>query len=316
MRTRQLLERITANWPAKILSIVAATLLFLFYRISTLQERFISVPLHVLSSESFVPTSSIPDSVRVTLRGKADTIFLVHEEDVDAFINLRGYRNAGVYRVPVKITRKGATANADFEIRVDPLEVTVTLEKKVTKMVQIVPDIHGFPAKGYELGHSFLSPDAVEIAGPASRVGPLTTIQTAPIDLDGKSSDFTEQVGLALPGPSITVSGNQTVEFHGIIQKIIVVKTIEPVDIVALDLASRLRMQLDTTTGEIQVQGSQLDLANLKQGDATLNVECSQITKPGVYTLPTTPSVPRGLVVLSYAPERVTLTVTRGGSGQ
>lgn len=316
MRTRQLLERITANWPAKILSIVAATLLFLFYRISTLQERFISVPLHVVSNESFVPTSSVPDSVRVTLRGKSDTIFLVHEEDIDAFIDLRPYRNAGVYRVPVKVTRKGATANADFEIRVNPLEVTVTLEKKVAKIVQVVPDIRGFPAKGYELGHSFLSPDSVQIAGPASRVNPITSIQTDPINLDGKSADFTEQVGLALPSPNITITGNQAVEFHGIMQKIIVVKTIEPVDIVALDLAPNLRMQLDTTTGEIQVQGGQLDLANLKQGDATLDVECSQIMRPGVYTLPTTPSVPRGMVVLSYAPEKVTLTVTRGGRGR
>ncbi len=316
MRTRQLFERITENWPAKILSIVAATLLFLFYRISTLQERFINVPLHVVTSTQFVPTSSIPDSVRVTLRGKADTIFLVHQEDIDAFIDLSVYQNAGVYRVPVKVNRKGATANADFEIKVSPLELTVTLEKKVTKTVKVSANITGFPAKGYELGQYFLSPQSVQIVGPESRVKGIDSLRTDPVDLNGKSQDFTERVGVAVPDPSIKVAGNEMVQFHGTIHKVIVVKTIEPVDIVALDLDPSLKMQLSSTTGSIQVQGSQLDLENLRQGDATLDVECSTITKPGVYTLKTKPSVPRGLVVLNYTPETVTLTVTKGNSGQ
>ncbi len=316
MKTRQLFERITANWPAKILSIVAAILLFLFYRISTLQERFISVPLHVVTNEAFVPTTTIPDSVRVTLRGKADTIFLVHEEDINSYVDLSVYKNAGVYRVPVKITRKGATANADVEIKVDPLELTVTLQKKVTKMVKVTANIRGFPAKGYELGQYFLSPDQVQIVGPQSRVDPIESLKTDVVDLNGKSQDFTQRVGLSLPDPTVKVAGNEMVEFHGVIQKVIVVKTIAPVDIVALDLEPSLHMQLDSTSGQIQVQGSQLDLENLRQGDATLDVECSGITRPGVYTLETRPSVPRGLVVLSYAPEKVTLTVTRGGPGQ
>lgn len=316
MKTRQFFERITNNWPAKILSIVAATLLFLFYRISTLQERFISVPLHVVTNESLLATSPIPASVRVTLRGKADTIFIVHEEDLDAYINLAVYKNAGIYRAPIKIQRKGATANSDFETKVDPLEVTVTLEKKETKTVRVVANIEGIPAKGYELGQYFLSPDHIEIVGPQSRVSKITSVQTNPVNIDGRSNDFSERVGLSLPQPTIKVSGSDVVDVHGVIEKVIVVKTIQPVDIVALDLEPTLRMQLNTTTGRIQVQGSQLDLENVRQGDATLDVECSKITKPGVYTLPVKPSVPRGLVVLSYRPEKVTLTVTKGGGSQ
>ena len=316
MRTRQFLERITDNWPAKILSIVAAILLFLFYRISTLQERFINVPLHVITNESLVPTTSIPDSVRVTIRGKADTIFLVHQEDIDAFIDLSVYQHAGVYRVPVKVSRKGATASANFEIKVNPLELTVTLEKKVTRSVSVTAYIAGLPAKGYQLGQYFLTPDKVQIVGPESRVKGIDSIKTDPVDLNGKSQDFTERVGLALPDPEVKVAGNEMVQFHGVIQKVVIVKTIEPVDIVALDLDPKLKMQLSSTTGSIQVQGSQLDLENLRQGDATLDVECSKITKPGVYTLPAKPSVPRGLVVLSYSPEKVTLTITQGSGGQ
>ncbi|HUX22930.1 MAG TPA: CdaR family protein, partial [Spirochaetia bacterium] len=157
---------------------------------------------------------------------------------------------------------------------------------------------------------------SVQIVGPQSRVSGIISLKTDPVDLSGKSQDFTERVGLIVPDPTVKVSGNELVQFHGVIHNVVVVKTIEPVDIVALDLDPTLRMQLSSTTGSIQVQGNQLDLENLHQGDATLDIECSKITKPGTYTLQTKPSVPRGLVVLSYTPETVTLTVTKGSTDQ
>ena len=55
MNPRQLLERIAHNWPVKVLSVALAVLLFLFYRISSLEERFFSVPLDLRINENLVP---------------------------------------------------------------------------------------------------------------------------------------------------------------------------------------------------------------------------------------------------------------------
>jgi YbbR domain-containing protein len=314
LKNKRLVERLTNNWPAKILSIVAAILLFLFYRISTLQDRYLSVPLHVITNDAFVPSTPIPQTVRITLRGKADAVFLVHEEDIDAYVDFSGYRAAGIYRAPIKVARKGSTAGSDIEIKVDPLELTVTMEKKGQKSVDVYPNIKGFPAKGYELGQYFLTPKQVEVVGPESKVSEISTITTDTIDLTGKTSDFTEKVGLAIGDPVVHVLGNEQVEFHGVIQKIIIIKTIEPVDVVALDLQPSFTMASDYKTGQIELQGGQLDLESLKPGDVTLDVECSQIHSPGVYTLPVKPSVPLGITVLNFTPERVTLTITRGST--
>lgn len=313
LKSRRLVERITNNWPAKILSVVAAILLFLFYRISTLQERYLSVPLHVLTNDALVPANPLPDVVGVTLRGKADSIFLVHEQDINAYVDLSNYRLPGVYRAPIKIDRKGSSVASDIEIKVNPLEVTVTLAQKATKTVEVYPNIRGFPATGYELGQFFLTPNQVEISGPARKVNDITTLTTDPVDLSGKTADFTQTVGLSINDPVISVVGNNAVQFHGVIQKIIIIKTIAPVDVVAVNLNPAFTMTTTDKTGQVQLQGGEVDLENLKPGAVTLNVECSQIKSPGVYSLPVKPSVPPGLTVLSYTPQHVTLTISRAG---
>ena len=45
MNTRKFVDGILSDWPAKIISLAAAALLFLFYRVNTMDERFFSEPL-------------------------------------------------------------------------------------------------------------------------------------------------------------------------------------------------------------------------------------------------------------------------------
>ncbi len=315
MKSSRLVERVTNNWPAKILSVAAAVLLFFFYRISTLEQRYVTVPLDVVANGYFAPTAPLPATVRVTLRGKADTIFGIRESDIEAYVDLTTYRGAGIYRVPVQIRKKGSALNADVEFRVDPIDVGVTLERAVQKSVQVLADIKGFPARGYQLGQYLLTPDRVTVEGPQSRVDAVADVSTDPVDLAGRTADFTSRVDLNVSDPTIRIIGNDSVEFHGVIQPIIIIKTIEPVDIIPMDLAPDLRLRADVTTGSIRIQGDQLAVEKIKPGDITLTVDCAQIRGPGAHILPTRPSVPSGITVLGYSPQSVTINITRGGFG-
>ena len=60
MKGRNLLAMLVNNWPAKILSVVAAIILFLSYRIGTLEERYFTVPLQIRVNESYMPSSPYP----------------------------------------------------------------------------------------------------------------------------------------------------------------------------------------------------------------------------------------------------------------
>ncbi|MFW5812282.1 MAG: hypothetical protein ACOCWS_04785, partial [Alkalispirochaetaceae bacterium] len=92
------LKRLLRNWPAKVLSFVAALMLLVFHNITTLEERFISVPLELRLDESLVPASDYPRQVRVRLRGDSEEVFRVVEESITAYADLTEHESEGEYR--------------------------------------------------------------------------------------------------------------------------------------------------------------------------------------------------------------------------
>jgi YbbR domain-containing protein len=130
LNTRKLLVKVVEKWPAKVLSVAAALILFVFHRMSTLESRFFSVPLQVEIGAGFVPVNSYPRLVRVTLRGDANSVFSIAEDDIEAYIDLSKYAAPGWYRSPVQIRKKGSALDVEpLEISVDPLEVAVQIER-------------------------------------------------------------------------------------------------------------------------------------------------------------------------------------------
>ena len=69
MKPKGPLSRLLAHWPAKVISLAAATLLFFFYRYSSLEERTLSIPLKLNLPPGLAVATPYPRYVRVTLRG-------------------------------------------------------------------------------------------------------------------------------------------------------------------------------------------------------------------------------------------------------
>ena len=137
MNRAKLLAKITEKWPVKVLSLAAAIIISVFYRMHTLETRFFTVPLVVISSETLVPAGSFPGSVRISLRGEAEGIQQILEEDIEAFIYLGRYTSEGSYRVPVQIHKKGSALGIEpLEISVLPIEIPLVLERRLIREEQ------------------------------------------------------------------------------------------------------------------------------------------------------------------------------------
>lgn len=312
MKNNSFLEKIIANWPAKVLSIIAAITLFMAYRINTLEERFFSVPLQLEFNEQYIPSGNIPRNVRISLRGNRDEIFLILEEDIKAEVDLSAYQTEGQFRAPVKISKAGTALEVDpLEITVDPYEITVTLEEKISKTLEVFPNMEGFPAHGYELAQFFLNPTYIRVEGPKSKVQDMKTILTEEIDLSGKKENFAVRVRLDVDDPILQFPGGAVVEFNGIIQEAVILKTFESVEIIALDLEPELILTNADLSGSIRVQGSQLILEETRPEEIMLTIDCSEIRAPGIYAMPVKPDVPFGLLVLKYEPLEIELTIER-----
>jgi YbbR domain-containing protein len=314
LSNRKFAKRLLANWPAKVLSIAAALLLFFFYRLNRLEDRYISIPLSVSMNDEYVPSSQYPRSVRATLRGESNALFSIQEDDVRASLDLTGYRAEGQYRSPVQIERRGSALGVDpLEIRTDPAEVSVTMEKRLTKTVPVTPSFKGFLEPGYELVSFELNPSQVEISGPASAISRSSDVQTDFIELAGRNSDFIVKTRIVKKDALVSVTGVDSVEFRAVVQRSLAIKSFENVPIVGDELESAFALASPLPSGSLRVRSSTTDITGFSPPPGILFVDLSSLRKAGTYTVKVQSQTPDGFTIERYEPQAIQVTIVQAG---
>jgi YbbR domain-containing protein len=209
------------KWHVKIISVAAALIIAVFYRMNTLEIRTFLAPLQVETNGMLIPLSSLENTVKISLRGEANSIYPILEEDIEAFIDLNRYSNEGTYRIPVQIRKKGSALGVvPLEISVLPMEITLLLEQKVRRNIPVFPVFRGTIASGYEIVSQSIYPENVAVEGPRSSVEAQYEFNTEPINLERRNEDFSVLVNIINNNPLITIYGNRMLEYHGVIRKI------------------------------------------------------------------------------------------------
>jgi len=310
MRAHRFTRVLLADLPVKVICLAAAVILLLFHRVTTLSERYFSVPLDVSTPPGLAVASSFPKTVRITLRGASDAIFPILEEDVQASVSLDSHHTPGVYRADVTVDRKGTAQGVEpLEIKVDPAAITFTLEPLTEKKVAVTPDLKGTPAYGYDLVQSEITPSTLVIRGAKSRVATITSLPTEEIDLTGRTSSFAARVKVLLPNALVKAAGDATADFRATIQETTVQHFFDGVAVTPVDLPSHLDLKGTLATGRIKVQGTQLTVDAVHPEQLRLLVELGGVRRPGTYTLPTRPDQLAGLMILDWEPKDVTVTI-------
>ena len=218
----KLLQKITEKWPVKVLSVAAALIISIFYRVNTLETRFFSVPLQIVTSESLVPVSAITNTVRISLRGEPDGIQPIMEEDVEAYIDISKFSNEGSFRVPVQLRKKGSALGVTpLEISVLPIEISVDVELKMIKSIHVFPVLTGVIAQGFELADRQIIPDTIIAEGPRSALEDIREFYTENIDIDRRYENFSVRVNVINNNPLVVIHGDRMIEFRGTINQIV-----------------------------------------------------------------------------------------------
>jgi hypothetical protein len=305
LKAKTFFERLFANWIVKILSISVAVVLFLFQRLSSMEERFFSVPLQYSVDSNYIATDVSVGNVRVILRGSGDEIFLVLEDDIEAFADISKHKSEGIFKAPVLLRKKGSAETIDMEMSVEPLEATVTIEQKITKEIGVIPSLSGYPAAGYELVQYLTTPNLIEVSGPRSRMLIFERLETGVIDLSGRTTDFTIGIPVSIADDLISVIGSSVVEVHGIIREAIIRRSFDGIQIEYVDLPNNLALTESVESGFLQLSGPQLILESLRVGDISLEVNCGTILSGGVFELAVRPLVPPRISVVTFEPPSV-----------
>lgn len=306
------LERLLADWPAKILSLAGAVSLFFFYQLNRLEERPLSVPLTVISNDDFVPASQYPRTVRLVLRGESNAIYAVLEGDLEASLDLRGYTGAGVWRVPVRVEKRGSALGIDpLEISVDPSDIAISIEPRVIKEIQVVPSFRGYLEPGYELSGFRLMPAKVEVAGPASAMDKLSDTSTEPIELTGRDDNFSVITKVLIRDPLVSILSSSELEFTAEVKKALVYRNFQDIEVLFVGLRDSLELNTPAPLGSARVAASSAELESFSPSLGTLEADLSSIEAPGVYAIAVIPRFPSGFDVESWVPMVATVTVVQ-----
>ncbi len=318
--SRQGMENLLADWPAKVLSIAGAVALFFFYQFNRLEERPLSVPLQVEVNNELVPSSQYPRTVRLVVRGEANAIYSILEEDLRASIDLGPYKTAGIVRAPVLIDKRGSALGIDpLEISVEPPEIAISIEQRVKRDINVVPSFRGYLEPGYELAGFKLEPSKIEVAGPVSLMEKIEDVATEPIELTGRSENFTVRTSMSARNPLLLFLTSDTFVFTAEIRKTLVFRIFQDLSVSYVGLPDNLTVREPEPVGTARVAASSVELDGFVPADGVLEADLSKISKPGVYSVPVIPRFPAVFDVESWSPVVVTVSVdhivVKPGSG-
>lgn len=303
------LSLFTDEWQLKIAALVGAVFTWFFYDMISLEERYLTVPLEVSINETVAPLRSYPEAVKLTVRGRAEDIYLFSDEDFRAFADFSAHDVPGRYAVPISVqSLRSAELLNDIQIDTDPKFLDLAFDWKVTKQVEVTADLKGFPASGFEVAEVRVEPAFVEISAPESVAAPIETVSTIPIPIDGSRNSFSVLAEVVIDDKTVSFTGDPIVRLYVTVSEVYVEKTFEPLPIELNHSLSGGTLSITPQTGSLSLSGRQLLMDGLSAADVSLKVDLPELVPGESVELPVVPSVPEGTTVLQQTPQTVTVT--------
>ena len=310
LNIKAILKKIVENWPAKVLSVVLAIILAVFHQMSTLGERSFSAPLKIEGNSSLIPSKPYDGVIRVTIRADDRSKDTIRDEDVEAYVDISKVKESGSYNLPVLVRKKGTAVGVEpLEISVNPPEVEIALDQKMTKSVPVTPNFRGYLESGYELVSYTLEPSQVDIEGPRDVISNASGLTTDYIELNGRKANFTTTSRILSTDPLMVIRGAGIVEVRGFIQELIMIRNFDNLPVTVTGLNSRFNARLNVSTGSIRIEGNLNSLEGYTPWGTILSLDCSNIEESGILTLPVTVAIPPQFTLIRYEPMEVTVII-------
>ena len=190
------------NFGLKLIALALGTLLW--FTVSSQQlERSIRVPVEYRNvPDSLELTGDQTESVYVHLRGPDNVISRLEPGDVRAVIDMAQATAVDHGTFPLRIDEVASPPGAEV-MWIEPREVSLSLQTMGMATVSVVPNVVGVPAAGFTRGKITVTPEKVDVLGPAETVRALHAVSTNVVSIDGATGTVTSTVSIEVPDPSV-----------------------------------------------------------------------------------------------------------------
>jgi YbbR domain-containing protein len=178
-------------------------------------KRLAGVQLSFVYSQNLAISNDPPSRVDITVTGSKDEIDALNPSNMLATIvvgeNGTGNRVLHLTRDNVRVDQLAQAVHIDS---FQPAVVSVRLEPRIDRQVDVSLKLEGKPPDGYEVRAAIANPLKVRVRGPASIVNAILQVSTETISLEGKTSSFDlNQVAVDSPGDKVEVL-DSSVQVH------------------------------------------------------------------------------------------------------
>ena len=302
---RDLRGAVRKNPGLKLVSIVLAT--GVWYMITKTErdaERIIEVPVSLRKIPDQLTLTNPPTkAVSVTLRGPRTILDNVDDRKERIQLVLSGLQ-PGDNRVDLT----GQMLNPDLArslkvVRFDPPSLTLRADRRQMRRLPVKVDLAGSPALGYTVASSTVTPEMVEVTGPATMLEDLKHVTTEPIDLRGADGPLQRNVLLERVDSALTFVPD-AVQVHVTLEESMAARDFPKVAIGAPPGVTRIT----PPTVDLTIRGPQRLLHNFALAPDAVQVDVEGLG-PGTHTAGLKVTLPEGLKAVTQTPERVRVRI-------
>lgn len=321
MNIKPFLDKLTENWPAKAICLVAACFLCIFNQYSSLEQRSVPVSLEVIQDGEMICTTHIPSSVSVTIKTSSENIGQVSPEGIVAKLDLSYFVEEGKFDVPVFVELPANLKVLDpLQVTVIPENIRVSLERNIAKTVKVVPKSVGEPAYGYNVKSVSSDPPYVEIYGPRSLVESVEFLTTEEVLVDGRTSNFSETRKIVNLDRLLKIVDGNEVSVNVEIDYQQGLKNFTHFPVSLSSIPENLKVDSSYYV-DFSISGSQLNLDEYEPQAYTISANLEGIARAGDYDIPLTVLLPQHFKLESISNEVIRIHVSeipvrRGGNSE
>ncbi len=309
---RKILSYLATRNGIRIVSLLAAIAIWYVVRAVTGNATIVTdIRLEIQPPADWLVVDQSTHAVDVSFLGTRDDVRYLNRELIKASIDLRHHTNSDAFTH----TLTAADINAPGSSRIDfirPSTVTLRLDREITKQIPVVANTQNLLPDGYEMERVVVTPATVELIGPEKRLSSIESIQTAIIDLDGRTRSINKRRVALLTGDHMDGVRLQppivTVDVH--IAERTLSSRFPDIPVRALLPANQsLQVDLSPTTVILTVKGRPELMKNLDPEELLLFVDVGDIESSKPVKRAVRADLPPGITLVRTEPARLTVHV-------
>ena len=181
------------NLIPKAASLLLAIILWFYVSKEKISDISIKLPIAFNGLENNYVVSDISTKViTAKISGNKDEINNISSNNIKLVVDLSAAEVGDYKTYPIEYHNIDFAGN--YNIALDPENVKILIEKKITRRVKVIPEFKGTTRDGFMLGQVKFFPEYVTIDGPSSIINNIGIIHTENIAIDGKNETFNRNI--------------------------------------------------------------------------------------------------------------------------